>query len=122
MRIFQTSLIASPIDMDFSWKSDTVFVGLTDTYTVQLSFIGVPVGTLKLEYSIDKGNSEKGGPEGAVGVDTYVVLRGSEQSIEEAGTHTWSCTNTGYRWVRIIWEPSYGTGQIVEAQIAGRSS
>jgi len=122
MKIFQDTLISAPVDMATRWTSDAIFVGLTDTYTIQLTFIGIPEGKLALEYSIDKGNAEKGGILASANVDTYILLRGSEQLINEAGTHTWSCTNTGYRWVRAVWEPSVGEGSIVEAQIAGRSA
>lgn len=108
--------------MGTSWSSDALYVGLIDTYTIQLTFIGTPVGTLILECSIDKGHPERGSiPAAAEGVDTWVPITKSDQDITEAGTHTWSATNTGYRWVRARWTPSSGDGEIVEAQISGRN-
>lgn len=121
MKMFQDTLISEPVDMDNIWASEGIFVGSTDAYTIQVTFIGLPTGKFYLEYSIDKGNPERGGPSASFNVDSYIPLRNSEQLIEEAGTHTWSCTNTGYRWVRVVWLPDVGTGQIVEAQVSGRS-
>jgi len=122
MKLFYSSLISEPADMSTLWNSPTYFVGLTDTYTIQLTFIGIPEGTLSLECSIDKGRSEAGSTDSFGLVDTFVPINNSEQLITEAGTHTWSCTNTGYRWVRVRWVPSAGDGEIVEAQISGRNA
>lgn len=68
-------------------------------YAIAVNFTGADVaGSLKLQASVD----------GAAWFD----VTGSTQAVTLSQGHIWDVTVCGYRWVRVDWDYSSGTGNI----------
>lgn len=68
-------------------------------YAIAVDFTGANVvGTLKLQASVD----------GA----SWFDVTGSSQSVTSSQGHIWDVTVCGYRWVRVDWDYTSGTGNI----------
>jgi hypothetical protein len=106
--------------MGSNWTSEAVFVGNMESYSIQLEFIGTPEGSFWLEASNDKGHPERSAAGEGVDLNTFSIIKGSEQVISEAGIHMWAVSPSSYRWVRVKWNMSAGDGEIVESQIIGK--
>lgn len=76
-------------------------IGDMTTFSVHVDFSGGAgdlVGTLTLEASND-GSS-------------FVTVPSSSQSVTNSADHVWSVTGAGYRYVRVFWDYTSGTGNI----------
>lgn len=84
-------------------------IDLVDLYrfAIQVVFTGVDVvGTLKLQASLDN--------------VTWVDVANSAQAVTASANHIWDVQAAGYRWVRVNWDYTSGTGNIT-ATIAIKS-
>lgn len=73
--------------------------GDVDGYAVEVSFSsGTLNGTLTLEASIS-GN-------------VYATISGSSQSVTSGAQHVYNVTDAKYKYFRLKWVPSSGTGTI----------
>lgn len=108
------------VDMGTAFELDPIWLGHAAHFSIQLEFTGTPSGTWKLQGSADKGTSTRG--EGFYDLNntlqTWTDLDCSEQAIAEAGDHMWTGTNIGYRWVRVVWTPTGGSGSLTKAQFS----
>lgn len=78
---------------------------LTD-YSISVDFTGANVvGTLTLEAS----NSATSG---------FVTVSGSSQAVTASADHLWSVTGAGYRYVRVVWDYTSGTGNMTVDLVA----
>ena len=69
-------------------------------YAIQVAFTGSDVvGVLTLEASIDP----------TLG---FVTVLNSSQSVSSSAGHIWNVTGAGYRYIRINWVYTSGTGTI----------
>lgn len=116
MRIGSDSLIDASIDLSSPWTSSAIWVGHVNQYSIQLVFDGMPEGTWRLQASADKGNDAATEAYMSVGVQNWTTVEGSSQLIDEAGDHAWNVSESGYRWVRVQWLPSAGTGNLTSAR------
>lgn len=118
MRIGQDTIIPNgPQDLSNSWTSDPILLEHVSNYSIQLVFSGTLTGTWSLQSSTDEGHtSQATEATRAQGVENWTTIFGSEQAIVEAGDHTWNVQQAGYKWVRIAWEPSSGTGSLDSAR------
>lgn len=66
---------------------------------IQAVYTGSPVGTLKLQASIDGTN--------------YSDITASSQSITASGSFLWNITANFYRYVRVVWTATSGSGTLV---------
>lgn len=81
--------------------------GVTDlcdltTYSIQVAFsagAGDLVGTLKLQASLDN--------------STWVDISGSSVAVTASANNVWDVTRAGYRYVRVVWTYTSGTGNVV---------
>lgn len=108
----------SPIDLTTAINIDPMWLGHSSMFSVQLQFTGAPEGEFKLQVSNDHGVSHKG--EGfydlrQLGLWTDVDC--SEQLVSEAGDHTWNFENPGFRWARVVWTPTGGSGELISARV-----
>lgn len=115
MRIANDSLISSAVDMSIPWASTAIWCGHIGILSVSLHFSGSPEGTFKLQCSNDKGQ-ELNGQMISKDVTNWTTIDGSAQLISESGDHTWSISQVSWRWTRVLWLPSAGTGSLVEAR------
>ncbi len=101
--------------MSSPWTSDAFWCGHIANFSVSLVFEGAPEGMFKLQCSNDKGN-EKNPPPYSANIENWTTIDGSSQLIDEAGDHTWSVAEVSWRWTRVQWIPSSGTGSIVDVR------
>ena len=90
--------------------TQTAAAGITSVYydlgdltdlSVQVSFTGVNVvGTLTLEAASTDPTAG------------FVTVLNSSQAIAASGGHVWNVTGAGYRFIRVKWVYTSGTGNI----------
>lgn len=100
-----------PFDMSTSFVSDGFWLGHIVNFSIQATFTGSPAGTFQLEVSNDKGYEDKklGGWDSS-GVSNWTINSDSVFTIAAAGDITWNAQNVGYRWVRVRWTRTSGSG------------
>lgn len=80
-------------------------LGDLTSYSASVDFTGSDLaGTLTLEASND--NSD------------YITVASSSQSVTSAASHMWNISGASYRYVRVKWVASSGTGNISAKLIA----
>jgi hypothetical protein len=81
--------------------------------SISAVFTGSPVGTLTLEISNDiVAVSPAGGSNLASAVVNWSTYTGSSYSISAAGDYTYILPDTPYRWLRLKYTKTSGTGTI----------
>lgn len=111
MRLTTTSLIVnSPVTLSANWISSPIWAGHAVHFSIYLSFTGVPEGVFSLEYSNDANDSTNT----SLPVN-FARVEGSQQAVTTAGTHGWSVQNAGYRWLRVKFTYTTGTGSLTVA-------
>ncbi len=88
-------------------RSSIFDLGDLSTFSIAVDFSGGAgdlVGTLYLECSND-------------GTD-FVVVANSSQAITVSASHMWSVTWAGYRYIRVYWDYTSGTGAIAAKLVA----
>jgi hypothetical protein len=69
-------------------------------YAIQVVFTGVNVsGILTVEVSVDPAKG-------------FVTVENSSQTVNASAGHVWNVVGAGYRYVRVRWVYSSGTGNI----------
>ncbi len=101
--------LISSADATSNLTSVPLDIGDEKVYSIQADFTGGGgdlVGTLKLQASVDG--------------STYVDVTDSDQAVAASADHLWSVTDAGYRYVRVDWAFTSGTGNLtVKAIIKG---
>lgn len=117
MRIANDSLQDGATSMNSTFEMEPIFLGHIVYYSIQLVFTGSPTGNFKLQASNDKGLEDKrlGGWDSS-GVSNWTDIADSQQAITAAGDHAWTVENAGYRWVRVVWTQTAGTGSLDSAR------
>lgn len=81
--------------------SCAVDLGDMTTFSVHVTFSGADVaGTLTLEASDTPNDAD------------FVTVPNSTQAVTASADHVWSVTGAGYRYVRVRWVYTSGTGDI----------
>lgn len=76
------------------------------TFSIEVDFTGSDVaGTLTLECRDSDSAAWK-------------TVAGSSQSITTSIDHVWNVTGAGYRWIRVNWDYTSGTGNISSTLVA----
>lgn len=97
------NLVSSPV-----WLDQIYGIAL------QAVFTGSPTGTVKLQGSVDQGPSNAAltsNPALASSI-TWNDISGSSQAVTGAGTVTWNFNGVFYKWVRVSYTASSGTGTL----------
>jgi hypothetical protein len=97
--------------------SDPIYLGHIANYSIQLVFTGTPGGNFKLQCSNDMGNpSASKESDRDFQIENWTDVADSAQTISAAGNHTWDVQNAGYRWVRVVWTQTSGSGTLTSAR------
>lgn len=81
-------------------------------YSIQAVFSGAPVGTFKLQVSCDDVPVGLNGQDPAINVVNWVDYTGSSAAIAAAGNFMWIVADCGYKWVRLVYTRTSGTGTL----------
>lgn len=117
MRIANDSLAVSnveaPFDMASSFVTDGFYLGHIAYFSIQAFFTGSPTGNFTLEASNDKGIEDRtSGGWSAAGVSNWTTVADSAFPVTAAGDVMWDVQNVGYRWVRVRWTWTAGSGSV----------
>ena|SRR3984957_17916264 len=105
-------LIGSGTDASVSQTSESVNLNYRYGIAIQAVLTGTPVGTLSLQGSCDFGapnNPQAGGNNQVV---NWTDISGSASPVTGAGTASWNYQGAFYKWIRLIYTSSSGTGTI----------
>ena len=117
MRVKNELLISGATPLDDNWTSRGAWLGHVGQYSIQLVFTGDVAGTFSLQVSNDEGNiAAQTLPNQEDGVDNWSTITGSQQIVDEAGTHTWDIEGAGHNWVRVVFESDDSDGSLVSAR------
>lgn len=118
MRIANDDILSSPADLSSSFESNAIYLGHAKFAAIQLVFTGTPQGSFKLQASNDKGGVQKSTEAGRGDrVQNWTDVSGSMQNITESGNHMWAFELTPFRWVRVVWTPTGGSGTLIKLQV-----
>lgn len=81
-------------------------------FAITAVITGTAAGTIKLQGSTDPG---KPGPaQGTLGIDVvnWTDIAGSSQAVSGAGTVTWNFSGAFYKWAKVVYTSTSGTGSI----------
>jgi hypothetical protein len=118
VRIGNDDLQLDGTDMADPIASQPVWLGHILNYSIQAVFTGAPTGSFKIQASNDPGrpNIGKETPDpAAYAVNNWTDLTDLTVAIVAAGDIMWNVQNAGYRWIRLVYTPSGGTGTITVA-------
>lgn len=104
-------IFPSSVSMGSSLKGTAIDVSSAYVYAFILKWSGSPVGNMYLQVSnyVSVGNESP--PDSSFTIDT-----GSLVAITTAGEQFYNVNTLGYRWARIVWERTSGTGAFTLAQ------
>lgn len=85
--------------------------------SIQAVWTGVPVGTLFLEISNDDvpvaaAPNQPVGADPAANVVNWSTYTGSQLAISGPGNFLWNLVFLGYRWIRLSYTPTSGSGTL----------
>jgi len=104
-----------PILEDGDASGDLVSEGVSMEYqygiSIQAVISGTAAGTLKLQGSNDFGNpSEAAGPVHGQNVVNWSDIADSSAPVTGTGTVTWNFQGVFYKWIRVVYTATSGTG------------
>ena len=83
-------------------------LGDISNFSISVDFTGSNLaGTLTLECSNESA------------IAGFTTVANSSQSVISSADHMWSVSGAGYRWVRVFWDYTSGTGNIT-AKFVGK--
>jgi hypothetical protein len=92
------ALILTDGDMSGNLETDVIDTSRLDAVVFYAKFTGSPVGTLKVQVSIDDIN--------------YVDLPDSEVSVTAAGDFMWNIVDTNFDKIKVVYTATSGSGTI----------
>lgn len=95
---FQPEILMSAGDMSGNLSSTPVELTFLIDYAIQAVYTGSPVGALTLEASVDGTN--------------YTTVTDSSSAVSSASNTMWNVQNAGYKWVRVNYTRTSGTGSL----------
>ena len=110
-------------DMSGSLTSDPFRLEHLDLIAIQASFSGsTPTGTFKLQACCDMGTIHAyGGMNNVSGLSVWTDIAGSSNAVSANGDIVWNIVDPGFRWVRLVYTRTSGTGTLsVRANAKGR--
>lgn len=109
MRLNQARLVTNG-DMSGAINSIGIDLNQHVLYSMQAVFTGAPAGTMKLQISNDMVSVAPNGQSPEANVINWTDYTGSSVAVSAAGNFVWNALDVGYRWVRMVYTPSSGTG------------
>lgn len=111
MQQFQ-DLILNSGDASITQNTQAVYIANIAGFSYQAVLTGAPVGTLKLQMSNDAGTITSAAAHTGTGVTNWTDITGSSFAVAAAGNWGWDYTLPAFRWVRLVYTPTSGTGTI----------
>jgi len=102
--------IADNIDIATSFTSQGINLISIYAYSIQAVHSGTAAGTFKLQGSNDPGDNGSG--QGVSQPTNWTDISDSPQAVSGAGSVLWDVTECSYRWVRMIYTATSGTGTL----------
>lgn len=98
-------------NMASSFVSDPVSLDRFTAFAIQAANAGAPVGSVKLQASNDAGYVNQAvGPASAQGITNWVDIASSAQSIVAGTPNFWNDVYAAYKWARVVYTATSGTG------------
>lgn len=102
-------------------ESDAIWIGHALNYACQVTWTGTPVGAFKLQVSLDKGDdfapteAQRG-----QGIVNWTDLPSSSQATSGVSSVVWNVEDAGYRWVRIVYTHTSGSGTVSASRFSSK--
>jgi hypothetical protein len=112
--------VEMPTNLAINQVSTPVWLGHIPYFSIQLVFTGPIVGEFKLQASNDTGPNERANISDTDTLINWTDVQDSTQAISAAGSHLWSVSDAGYKWVRVVWTATSGTGVLTSARFNGK--
>jgi hypothetical protein len=105
-------LIGSGTDASTNQQSEPVNLNYRYGVAIQAVFTGTPVGMANLQGSCDEGARNQQQAGGNDQVVNWTDITGSYATVSGAGTASWNFQGSFYKWIRLVYISSSGTGTI----------
>lgn len=102
--------LATNQSMTSAFFSHGVDLNQVAFFSIQAVWTGSPVGKLSIQISNQDVNPTINSPNQASNVTNWTDYTGSSTDVNGAGDFLWNAHSSGYRWVRVKWIPTSGTG------------
>jgi hypothetical protein len=112
MRIGENGQLTSPQDMGSSFNLSPILLDHVANFSIQLAFSGSPNGRFKLQASNDSGRNKFTQEKDLNSIVNWSDITGTSSSINGSGTLMWSLADIGYKWVRVVYTRTSGTGSL----------
>lgn len=99
-------------DMSGNLESNGEDLNQIFMFSIQAIFPGSPVGSLKLQVSNDSVPVSPVATNPSNNVVNWVDYTQSITPVSSAGNFMWIVSDSGYRWVRLVYTAISGTGQL----------
>ena len=112
MRIANDEILTSPGDLSTDFQSTAIWIGHAHMYSIQLLFTGSINGDFKLQASNDPGKPNNVTELTRDNIQNWTEVADSTQRVMSAGDHLYSIEASPYRWVRVVFERTSGSGSL----------
>lgn len=110
MQIANDTLIPNgPVSLSTSWASEPLLLDNIYMASISLVFSGAPSGGFTVQCSNDKRDPQN-----------WTTIAGSLQNITAAGDHTYNIEDMGFKFIRVVYTYSGGTGVLESARYTGK--
>lgn len=101
-------------NVDASVNQQSFGIDLNYRYGVSIQAIitGSPIGILRLQGSNDYGSRNSSIPDQGQGVVNWSDIANSDTPVAGAGSASWNFQGSFYKWIRLIYVATSGTGNI----------
>lgn len=106
-----TSDAPGVFDAASSFQTGVMPLEYRQYFSIQATITGSPVGVLSLQGSNDFGRENA--PFNPSVVANWTEITGSSAAVSGAGSVMWNYQNCGFKWVRLVYVATSGTGSIV---------
>lgn len=115
MRSNNTSKLATNQSMGATFASNGVDTGQIVLLSIQAVWTGSPVGSFKLQISNDDvpvavEPNKPYAQNPSSNVVNWTDYTGSTTAVSGAGDFMWNILESGYRWIRVVYTRTSGTG------------
>jgi Flp pilus assembly protein TadG len=118
MKLGNDEILTVALDLATDAESPAIYLGDVYMCAIQIIFTGSPTGTFSLQASCDPGNSNATTEsQRSASVVNWTDVTGSNQAVTSDGNHMWRLDVVAYRWVKVKYESTSGTGSLTSVRI-----